>query len=949
LARVGEGVQQSFLTAIPGTVHIADIQAVEYRRGSVAGHLRNHPFLQKDTVETMRFKTPLSVIALLGAFIALPATLCAGPVTPLDSNWRLQSACKLSAEGAAISTLGFAVESWLKTAVPSTVLAAQTAAGVVPDPYFGSNLRQIPGTTYLLGQNFANIPMAADSPYHCGWWYRTEFPAPAPERKGERTWIHFGGINYRAEVWLNGSRIADTKAVAGAYRTYDFDVTEALKPGSENVLAVETFAPTEKDLGVNWVDWNPCPPDKDMGLWGAVSLMTTGPVTVRSPEAVTHFPEGKLDIAELTVYAEVHNSTGGPVKGVVSGSVAGEHVEQTVELAAHEDRTIVFAPAQFPQLKIHQPKLWWPLQMGEPHLEKLAVSFTTEGKVSDEQRVEFGIREVTSELTANGSRLFRVNGKPILIRGGGWSQDMMLRTDDKRLREQFRLVRDIGLNTIRLEGKLETEEFFHLADEQGILVMLGWCCCDHWEHWKDWTAEDLTIASASLRSQMLRLRHHASLLVWLNGSDNPPPPEVERVYLQVEAETHWPNAILSSATQQTTPVTGISGVKMTGPYDYVAPGYWYIDRQNGGNYGFNTETSPGPAIPSLAARQKFLPDAEAWPASANWSLHYGGGEFRNLKVFDEAMEAVYAKPHSAAEYERISQTMEYDSERAMFEAYGKNKYVSTGVIQWMLNNAWPSMIWHLYDYYLDAGAGYFAAKKACEPLHIQYSYDDGSVMVVNSTYGLVEGLHATVHVHNLEWKELYSAETTLDSAPDSSQRAFTIPDSLYSGPDRLLFIDLTMTDAAGRTVSRNFYWVPSTLTTFDFPKTDYTHTPAARHEDLTALAKLPAATVLSSAEIETTPRGRELRVHLENKSTSLAFQLHGAVRTDAGGLIAPVYWSDNWIELTPGESRTLTALLPDDAPSNAIVQVEGWNVAAATLHPAVKAGEQKGKAAGAGR
>ena len=381
----------------------------------------------------------------------------------------------------------------------------------------------------------------------------------------------------------------------------------------------------------------------------------------------------------------------------------------------------MFTAEQSPALRIHNPKPWWPWQMGEAHLEKLTVSFAAQGGQSDEQTVKFGIREVTSEFTTNGSKLFRVNGKPILIRGAGWSQDMLLREDDARLRDQIRLVRDMNLNTIRLEGKLETEEFFRLADEQGILVMLGWCCCDHWERWKDWSADDLPIATASLRAQMLRLRHHASLLVWLNGSDNPPPANVESAYLKVEAETHWPNPVLSSATAAPTSVTGPSGVKMTGPYDYVAPSYWYVDHNEGGAFGFNTETSPGPAIPSLASRQKFLPDPEAWPPSANWALHNGGGEFANLTVFNEAMEAVYAKPSTAAEYERIAQTMEYDSERAMFEAYSKNKYTSTGVIQWMLNNAWPSMIWHLYDYYLDAGAGYFAAKKACEPLHIQYS------------------------------------------------------------------------------------------------------------------------------------------------------------------------------------------------------------------------------------
>ena len=651
----------------------------------------------------MLWQRNLASLSLL--FLALPAVLHAGTVTPLHDGWRVQSACNLQAAGDAISSEGFAAENWLMATVPSTVLAAQAAAGAVPDPYYGANLRQIPGTSYPIGQNFSNLPMPQDSPYHCGWWYRKEFTAPAASAQQDRYWLHFGGINYRAEIWLNGHRIADSTQVAGAYRTYEFDVTGLLKPGQTNVLAVETFAPTEKDLGINWVDWNPCPPDKDMGLWGAVNLVATGAVTVRSPQAVTHFPENSLASADLTIYAELHNATDHAVKGIAAGSAAGVRFEQPVELAPNEDRTIVFSPQQFPQLLIHDPKLWWPYQMGQPHLERLTVSFSIQGQPTDEQSADFGFREITSELTANGSRLFRVNGKPILIRGGGWSQDMLLRSDEKRLRDQFRMVRDLNLNTIRLEGKLDTDEFFRLADEQGILVLAGWCCCDHWEHWKDWTPEDLAIAKASLRAQMLRLRHHPSLLVWLNGSDNPPPADVERAYLQIEAETHWPNPVLSSASSTPTTVTGESGVKMTGPYDYVAPSYWYVDKQHGGAYGFNTETSPGPAIPSLASRQKFLPDPEAWPPSPTWSLHNGGGEFVNLKVFDAAMEAVYAKPHSAAEYERMAQTMEYDSERAMFEAYGRNKYASTGVIQWMLNNAWPSMIWHLYDYHLDAGAG----------------------------------------------------------------------------------------------------------------------------------------------------------------------------------------------------------------------------------------------------
>jgi exo-1,4-beta-D-glucosaminidase len=243
------------------------------------------------------------------------------------------------------------------------------------------------------------------------------------------------------------------------------------------------------------------------------------------------------------------------------------------------------------------------------------------------------------------------------------------------------------------------------------------------------------------------------------------------------------------------------------------------------------------------------------------------------------------------------------------------------------------MIWHLYDYYLDAGAGYFAAKKACEPLHIQYSYDDHSIAVVNSTYVPVTGLKAKVEVHNAAWKELYTEDVAIDAGVDSSQLITSIPDGLFTGAERLFFIDLTLKNAEGHIVSRNSYWVPGTLTAFDWAKTDYTHTPAARHEDLTALVALPQASVASHAEIENTAHGREIRLRLDNSAASLAFQLHAAIRTHDGGLIAPIFWSDNWIELAPGESRTLTAILPEGADGGAIVEVEGWNVAAVTLTP----------------
>jgi exo-1,4-beta-D-glucosaminidase len=842
--------------------------------------------------------------------------------TALRDGWNLQSACKVTPSGDEISTTAFHPEGWYAVTVPATVLAAQVAAGEVKDPYYGMNLRKIPGESYPIGRNFANLPMPEDSPYHCGWWYRKAFHVPAADR-GKTFWLRFGGINYRADIWVNGKRIANQSQVAGAYRTYEFDVTDNVVPGAENIVAVETFAPTETDLGINWVDWNPAPPDKDMGLWGPVSLATSGPVSVRSPMAATHFTDSSLKEADLSIYSELHNATGNAIHGVVTGTVGNLRVEQVVDLAPHEGTTVAFTPDKFPQLKVRDPQIWWPWQMGQPHLETLTLRFSSNGQLSDEQSVRFGIREITSELTDKGHRLFRVNGKPILIRGGGWSQDMLLRQDPERLREQFRMVRDLRLNAIRLEGKLETDDFFRLADEHGILVMLGWCCCDQWEHWNKWTPENFQVATESLRSQMLRLRSHPSLLVWLNGSDNPPPANVESAYLKIEAETHWPNPTLSSATARHTSVSGESGVKMTGPYDYVAPSYWLVDTfRHGGAWGFNTETSPGPAIPTLSSLKKFIPANEMWPPDETWSFHYGGGGFKDLHVFNDAMDATYGSAKDVNGYVRISQTMSYNGERAMFEAYGRNKYTSTGVIQWMLNNAWPSMIWHLYDYYLDTGGGYYGTKKALEPIHVQYSYDDHSIYVVNSTYEDSPELFLTAKVFDGNLKELVSKDASLTVGADASTRALSLPDSAFAANASAYFVELILKNKSGETVSHNFYWVPPALTTWDWAKTDYTHTPALLEENMQVLRSLPE----TKLEAKAIRMASGVQVTLHNPSQKLAFQVAVAARDKSGNDVTPVLWSDNYVELMPGESATLEAALPEHLPAGTSVVVSGWNV-----------------------
>lgn len=883
----------------------------------------------------------LSVCSIFCPLILAGAPAIANTDTPTSSDkiflqqgWALQSSCLFLAKGEQISTAGYKTNGWHSATVPSTVVAALVADKTYPDPYYGKNLRDIPGTTYPIGKNFSLLAMPKDSPFRCSWWYRTEFTLPA-NYKGRHIWLYFGGINNHANIWLNGHLVAGGKDIAGAYRTYEFEVKSLMSSDGPNALAVETIAQTEKDLGINWVDWNPAPPDKDMGLWRGVYLQGSGAVAIRHLMVATHFPNASLDEADLTVEADLRNASDASIAGSLDGEIEGVKFRQTVSLKPGENRTVHFTPDEFSQLRIKNPKVWWPYQMGAQDLHDLNLRFRVGDDLSDHQSVRFGIREITSELNSQGARQFYVNGKKILVRGGGWSPDMLLRPDHARLESDFSYVRDMNLNTIRLEGKLETDDFYDLADERGVLIMAGWCCCDHWEQWKHWQPGDLEIATASLRSQILRMRSHPSLLVWLNGSDGPPPADVEAAYIKVLKETDWPNPYISSAAQKPTSVTGKSGVKMTGPYDYVPPDYWLTDTgKYGGAFGFNTETGPGPAVPPVSCLRKFIPSDHLWPQNSFWDYHAGSEGFKNLSHFEGAMKSIYGAPLGLDDYETKAQTMAYDGERAMFEAYSRNKYTSTGIIQWMLNNAWPSTIWHLYDYYLQPAGGYFGTKKACEPLHVLYSYDDNSVVVVNSLYQKFSGVTVHAHLYDDSLHERFSRQAQTDVDADGVAKVLTLPTEAFRPTSPVYFVKLDLQTNDGKTASTNFYWLSPKKNAYEWGKTDYKYTPVSSYEDFTALQNLPKAKIDVSGRAASTADGPVVHLTVKNSSDHLAFQVRFGVRKKGQDAeILPVFWDDNYIELMPGESREISArYLPTSDLSDPLeLTLAGWNIEPATI------------------
>ncbi len=379
-------------------------------------------------------------------------------------------------------------------------------------------------------------------------------------------------------------------------------------------------------------------------------------------------------------------------------------------------------------------------------------------------------------------------------------------------------------------------------------------------------------------------------------------------------------------------------MKMTGPYNYVAPKYWLEDTPVlakhecnpggcGGAYGFNTETSMGPAPPPIESLRRMLPEEHLWPIDDWWNFHAGGENFQNMHVFEDALGDRYGTPSGVEDFAEKSQAMAYEGVRAMYEAYSRNKYVSTGVIQWMLNNAWPSMIWHLYDYYLRPGGGYFGAKKALEALHPLYGYDDHSVWVVSSQYQDAKGLKLTTKVLNLDMTEKFSQQTTLDCAADSTAKILSLPQ--IDGLSSTYFVVLRLEDASGKLVGSNFYWLSTKPETLDWEKSTEFVTPTLSYADFTALSQLPKVELNVTSRTERKGTDAITHVTVENPGKDLAFFVRLKVDKGAGGEeVLPVIWEDNYISLLPGEKREISATYRASQLGGAkpVVEVSGWNV-----------------------
>ncbi len=836
----------------------------------------------------------------------------------LHNNWMIQSTKLVSTDGNIISTKNYVPKDWYKTEVPSTVMGTLVADGEYPNIFVGKNLQKVPKERF-------------QKP----WWYRTEFTIPNEGLKTVK--LEFDGIIYRANIWMNGKLIASKDSIFGTFRRFELNVTNVAKIGEKNILAIEVFPPVPGDPTLGFVDWNPEPPDHNMGIWRTVTLKLSGSVSINSPYVKTKINTKTLKSAQLTISAQLQNNTRRKVTGKLTGKIGDIEFSENVSLEPKENKIVTFTPGKYSVLKIKNPRLWWTHDFGKPELYNLSLTFLTENKISDEKDIHFGIRQVSDYVNKYGYRGYKLNGKKILIRGGGWVDHLFLNNSSKNLVAQIKYAVQMNLNALRMEGFWgSSQEIYNLCDKYGILILVGWSCQWEWapligkpvdKYGGIKSPEDMNLIAKSWKDQITWLRNHPSILVWLYGSDKYPRPELEKRFLNILAKYDPTRPHLASAKGWDSKISGPTRVKMLGPYDYEPPSYWYVDTSYGGAYGFNTETGPGPQVPPVESIKKMIPKDSLWPINDIWYYHCAANAFSTLDRYTKAMDKRLGKANSVEEYCTKAQFLNYEGMRAMYEAFDANKYKATGVIQWMYNAAWPKLWWQLYDYYLMPNGAFYGARKAGESIHIQYNYGNNSVDLVNNTLHSYNNVNAKINIYNFDLSNKYQKSEIVNIKSNKSIRLQRLPN--ITDLSKTYFLDLKLFNKTGKASNSNFYVLSTKPDVLEPDSSTWYVTPQKEYADMTELNELKKVKLNSSYKI-TKHNGEEtITVSLENPTHSLAFMVFLSVTKGKNGeSVLPIFWDDNYFSLMPGEKRIIKGhySVEDLNGKQASLKIAGWNV-----------------------
>ncbi len=817
---------------------------------------------------------------------------------------------------------------WFRALVPGTVLTTLVANQVYPEPLFGENNRP------------TIIP---ESLSRTSYWYRTTVTVPRAFT-GCRVWLTFEGINYRAEVWVNGARVGD---IRGAFARGRFDVTTRVTPGQPAAIAVLIHPPTvpadpleqtqQWGLGLNgglmshdgptfvstqgW-DWIPGIRDRDIGIWQNVTLSASGPVVVRDPY-VTDVVAPDRSSGDVTIETTVENATDARVSGVVVGTLGSIALRSDqLTIPARGRQVVTMAPATTPALHVVHPRLWWPNGFGEAYRYPFRLAFEHDGRTSDVVDLQIGLRSIAYQFGASDALTLVVNGMPVFAKGGNWGMDEALkRVGRDRLDAEMRLQRDAHFTIVRnWVGQSTSEDFYDLADRDGLMV---------WDEFFQPAAgldsgrrrgedgeldvTDVGLYLANAREKVLRFRNHPSIVLWCGRNEGEPSPRALAAGLQTmmveldPARLYQPN---SDAGR---------GVKSGGPYAWQPPPAYFGEGRDGRAplVPFKTEIG-SVSIPTLESILGMMPaaDAESFPATVNddWAEHdfaIGGGN-NSASTYLATLSARYGNVRTLPRFVRAAQMADYEALRALFEGrMAQLFHPATAVITWMSNPAQPSTTWQLYSYDLEPFASYFGARKGCEPIHIQLDARDGRIAVINHQPQVVEGLTYRVRVVDLDGHLILDRSATVGSLAASAATDLGPVDAPSDAPS-VQFVRLDLLDARRTVVSDNFYWRN-----------------LAAENDLTALDRMPAVPL--EAGIARADRGGvvHLDVTLSNWGQAVAVMTHLQLRRKALGVrVLPVWYSDNYISLLPGEQRSVAieAAAGDLAGDTPLVTIDGWNV-----------------------
>jgi exo-1,4-beta-D-glucosaminidase len=868
-------------------------------------------------------KNKLLGIAALAVFSGLFCSCKTGTETApsvynreLKEGWNIASSKDVEQTGDIISKSGFDASKWYKTTVPSTVMAALIADGEYPDVFMGDNINKVDTSRFRIS-----------------WWYRNEFNV---DDELKNTDLVFEGINYRANVWINGVKIASADTLFGGFRIFKINISKNVIRGN-NVLAVEVFNQKKDEPSIGFVDWAPMAPDRELGLWRPVKIITSGKANLVNAFVISKIDKKEFREADLQVSVEAINNTSEKLKAVVKGTIENISFEKKVTLKPNEQQLVVFDSEQYPQLKIINPRIWWTYELGKPELYSMSLDIETGGEISYSMKTRFGIREVADFMNEQGHRGYILNGVKLLIKGGGWVDGLFLNDSEEKVRAQMEYAKHANMNTIRLEGFWgNSERFYELADELGLLLMAGWSC--QWE-WNGYlskpeddfmsirTPEDIKLLVNYTRDHVYWLRNHPSIFVWVMGSDKLPRPELEMKYDSLFKLIDPSRPVLKACKEQTSTISGKTGIKMRGPYEYVSPNYWYIDTLNGGAFGFNSETGPGPQVPSMEVLKSMIPGDKLWPVNDIWNFHCGRNEFQTIERYLNAFNKRYGKQSNPEDFTFKSQASNLESMRAMYEAFAINRSKTTGIIQWMYNSAWPKLIWQFWDYNLMPNGAFYGARIGARQVNIAYNYGDNSIWVSNLKTTALSNLSAEIKVYNSDGSLAEEKKVNAQSMADGSEKIFSLPESKpYS---KVYFLDLKLYDQQGSLIAGNFYWLSKKQDVPDFKKTDWYYTPLSGYADFTDLNKLPAVKIDVENSITNQNNEYEITVKLHNPGKGIAFFIELNLTGDKSGKsVVPVLWDDNYISLTPGESKVVkgrfsASALKGEMP---VFRYKGWNL-----------------------